>query len=100
MTLSELPQDLPGLELVLKGHQDLTNGVLSKEALLIMISRPEISRLGISLPHLPPLDHDAEHLLYRAIEKDNPNDAHSTYNSLLRRISSLIHCLDQLKSAA
>ena len=95
MTTSHLPPDLPGLDLISKGFQDLSNSDQSDEALLVIIHSPELTRLGLPLPATPTLSESPEYLLYRSIEKKNPDSAHSTFNALNRRISSFIHCLEQ-----
>ena len=99
MTPSDLPTDLPGLNLILKGYQDLAKASVTDEALLITIYAPELTRLGLTLPNSETSPDSPAYLLYRSIEQKDPANAHSTYNALNRRVTSFIHCLDQLASA-
>ncbi len=88
----ETLQALPGSELVLKGCEDLKEGVANSiEALIVAIGSPRLRSLGISLPYefgeLP------EHQLYHELAKQFGDSAHSQYNSLLRRLVSFERAL-------
>ncbi|MGI9118742.1 MAG: hypothetical protein ACR2G7_01190 [Acidimicrobiales bacterium] len=80
-----LPLDLPGSELVSVGLQDLAGGVESVEALLVSIGEPRLRDLGLDVPEPLP---DPEHRLYERLATDDPDRAHSRYNSLVRRLVS------------
>jgi len=75
---------LPGGELIARGLQDLHDRRESIEALLVAIGAPRLRGLGFDVPEAP----DAEHRLYQLLVKDGPDDAHSRYNALLRRLVS------------
>jgi hypothetical protein len=84
MTLRE-KASLPGFDLVERGLADLAVGVESEAALLVSIGAPRLRRLGIPVttPYAAP-----EHRLYGLLQKENPDDAHSRYNALIRRLVS------------
>ena len=76
---------LPGEELVQKGIEDLERGVQSIEALLVSIGAPRLARLGFSIRGPVP---SPEPRLYELLQRDDPDGAHSRYNSLVRRLVS------------
>lgn len=75
----------PGEELIAEGMRDLQNGVESVAALLLSIGAPRLRRMGFSLPRTLP---QPEHRLYRFLARENPDEAHSRYNALIRRLVS------------
>ena len=78
-------QNLPGYEFIKKGIKDLEQNQETTEALLVSIASPRLIRLGFKITNPIP---DAEKRLYRKLEKINPDNAHSQYNALIRRIIS------------
>ena len=87
---------LPGSDLALRGLDDLAHGNLSEFSLLILIARPRLSRLGISMTNtLVGVKEPFEHALYSFLEKKFPEDAYSRYNSLIRRIVSFERALER-----
>jgi hypothetical protein len=76
---------LPGGELVEKGLSDLTKGMETIESLLVSIGSPRLRRLGFDVE--APVD-NAEERLYLLLARANPEDAHSRYNGLVRRLVS------------
>lgn len=93
--MAELKRRLPGEDLVTKGLRDLSNGVTSKEALLVLIGAPRLRRLGVSVSEPAKLPDIPEHLLYRHLQMENPKDAHSRYNALIRRLVSYERALEK-----
>ena len=75
---------LPGGDLVEKGLRDLSDGRETAEALLVAIGAPRLCRLGFDVPTLD----SPEHRLYALLARDDPDDAHTRYNALLRRLVS------------
>lgn len=75
---------LPGGDLVEKGLRDLVDGQETAEALLVAIGAPRLCRLGFDVPTLD----SPEHRLYALLARDDPDDAHTRYNALLRRLVS------------
>lgn len=90
---SESLHDLPGADLVAKGIEDLAEGVISAEALLLIIAAPELERLGIELPPWDSLDTEAELALYQRLCEEGRQDPYSAYNALLRTIVSFTRSL-------
>jgi hypothetical protein len=93
---AEFPTDLPGADLVNQGLSDLSNHLTSDCSLLLLIVGPRLRRLGIDIPERPSAQ-PFEHQLYSRLEDRLGNDAHSHYNSLLRRIDSFAHALERQK---
>jgi hypothetical protein len=85
---------LPGNDLISQGLADLARGEVSQHAVLLLVARPRLRRLGIKIPEQPLLK-PYEHALYIRIEERLGHGAHSYYNSLLRRIDSYAHALER-----
>lgn len=77
---------LPGADLVTKGLGDLSQGIVSVEALLVSIGAPRLrSRAGIAVTG----DFtDPESRLYELLSEADADSAHSRYNALIRRLVS------------
>lgn len=88
---------LPGEELIVKGLQDLSRGLSSPEALLVLIGAPRLRRLGVTVPFLEGLPDCPEHALYRHLQNENARDAHSRYNALIRRLVSFERILENIR---
>ncbi len=75
----------PGAELVLPGLQDAAAGRVTIGSCLVSIARPTIEASGLA-DGLPALQFvpEPERALYRLLQQE-PGDAYSRYNSLLRR---------------
>jgi hypothetical protein len=76
---------LPGSDLIAKGLADLASAVVSIEALLVSIGAPRLRQAGLVVPAEIVMP---EHRLYEALRRENPDDAHSRYNALIRRLVS------------
>jgi hypothetical protein len=89
-------EHLPGAELVLRGVEDLRAGRQETvAALLVAIAEPRLRALGLDLPALPEPTRDRELVLYALLRDQEPADAYSRYNALLRRLISFEHSLEQ-----
>ncbi len=84
---------LPGEELVRQGMADLRAGRLTELSLLVLIAAPRLRRLGLEIPERASLQ-PFEHQLYSRLEERLGPAAHSSYNSLVRRIVSYARALD------
>ena len=82
---------LPGHELVLRGIDDLANGVESQEALLVSIGAPRLRQAGIEVPETLA---SPEHRLYERLAAEDSDSAHSRYNALVRRLVSFERAAD------
>lgn len=76
---------LPGGDLVSEGLDDLAAGVESVPALLVSIGSPRLRPLGFGIADPIP---NPEHRLYELLRAEDPDDAHSRYNALIRRLVS------------
>jgi hypothetical protein len=76
---------LPGSDLIEKGLDDLRAGRPTREAFLVAIGRPRLTRLGFAVPKV----YDRpEILLYEQLATEDPDAAHGRYNALIRRLVS------------
>lgn len=92
-SIMESSQSIPGADLVNAGLNDLAAGHLTKEACLVAIGRPRLNRLGFAVPVVE----QPEAKLYALLAKINPDDAHSQYNALIRRLVSFERALECAK---
>ena len=69
----------PGGDLVAKGLADLQSGLISEEALLVLVAKTRLRGLGLHVAEAPQVQPLYEHRLYEAIESRNPEGAHSEY---------------------
>jgi len=66
-------------------------------SLLISIAWSSLQRAGIPITRRLDLDQDAELILYLLLQQTEGMNAHSKYNSLLRRFTSFQHALPVTK---
>jgi len=85
--MREISDALPGADLIREGLRDLANGVESVPALLVLVGAPRLRDLGVDVA-VPPPGEPVEHRLYDLLAADDPDDAHSRYNALIRRLVS------------
>jgi hypothetical protein len=85
--MREISDALPGADLIREGLRDLANGVESVPALLVLVGAPRLRDLGVDVAASPHED-PAEHRLYDRLAADDPDEAHSRYNALIRRLVS------------
>lgn len=85
--MREISDAFPGADLIREGLRDLANGVESVPALLVLVGAPRLRDLGLDIASTiasePP-----EHRLYDLLALDDPDEAHSRYNALIRRLVS------------
>lgn len=92
---------MPGGDLVGQGLSDPRAGVQSEAALLLLVAKPRLEGLGISLAEPKNLLNEMpSHALYDFLARELGDDAHSRYNSLIRRIVSFAHALEREHSRA
>jgi len=80
--------DVPGNELVEAGLADLKRGEMTVEALLVAVGAPRLRALGLPVPETPATPGQPELALYKAVGRLHPDDTHSRYNALIRRLVS------------
>ncbi len=88
---------LPGEELVAQGLADLAAHRETDCSLLVLLASPRLKRLGIQVPERA-LTQPYEHQLYARLAERLGTAAHSYYNSLIRRVVSYAHALEQEQS--
>ena len=76
----------PGEDLILQGVADLENGIESLASLLVSIGAHRLRGAGIDVPQntFP----SPEHRLYFLLSRMYDTEAHSRYNSYIRRLVS------------
>jgi hypothetical protein len=79
--------DLPGAELTLPGVADLERGLLTTNALLVLVAASRLRAAGLEIP-FSPTSPDPEGALYRLLSIEDETTAHPRYLSLLRRLDS------------
>lgn len=94
---TEIPPGLPGAQLVTSGIEALKRGDLTIEALLVCVGATRMRLAGLEIPPSPPLAQPPEIELYLAIGAEHPEDAHSRYNALIRRLVSFERSLERLR---
>jgi hypothetical protein len=86
--MREIDDALPGADLIREGLRDLERGVESVPALLVLVGAPRLRDLGYEIVDPFARDDFAEHRLYDLLEIEHPDEAHSRYNALIRRLVS------------
>ena len=92
---SERLMGLPGADRIIEGLRDFHAGTHTIAACLVRIARPRLSRAGL-MPATAPRDDGAELDLYQLLAPVGAG-AHSSYNALLRELTSFEHALDHQK---
>ncbi len=102
--LPPLCGDLPGADIVAAGLRalaDLASGKrreFTVEALLVAVGARRLRAAGLEIPAAPGWPETPELALYAAIRAIHPQDAHSRYNALIRRLVSFERVLEQRTS--
>ncbi len=97
MNLFLLDPSLPGAELVKQGLDDFAQDRETDCSLLLLIAAPRLRALGVAIPERT-ASRPFEHQLYDRLAARLGNDAHSHYNSLIRRIVSYARALERERS--
>ena len=90
--------ELPGEDLVLKGLDDLKNGIESIESILVQIGSPRLRRLGFQISE-PMYTEFPEERLYRFLARENSETAHGRYNAYVRRLVSFESALELIQGS-
>ena len=87
---------VPGAELVRQGLDDLAARRVTETALLVLVAEPRLRALEVAIPDWRPrLSSPVTHALYTLLEEQRELDPYTRYNSLLRRMNSFAHALEQ-----
>jgi len=84
----------PGVDLIATGLAGLASGVESEASLLPSIGAPRLRALGVPVERALP---EPRHRLYERLRDANPDNAHSRYSGLIRRLVSF-ECGESLNS--
>ena len=90
---ADIPDGLPGRELIVAGLDDLRAGRDTVEAMLVATGAPRLRACGISVPGGDQPDSGLR--MYRLLGERDAAGAYSTYNALRRRLSSFLVSLEQ-----
>lgn len=82
----------PGEDLIHNGLADLDLGKETIASLLVSIGASRLKRCGIKMSAA--LFEDPEHRLYSMHRAESPDNAHSQYNALIRKLVSFEHALE------
>ena len=88
---------MPGQELVEAGLAALGRGEWTVEALLIAVGAPRLRFIGLQLPDLSDAPRQPELALYHTLGRLHPDDTHTRYNALIRRLVSFEHAMERRK---
>ena len=93
-----MPSEIPGQELIEAGIAAIERGEWTVEALLVAIGAPRLRFIGLRLPDLQDAPAHPELALYHALGDIHPDDTHSRYNALIRRLVSYEQEMERRKS--
>lgn len=90
-------EGLPGAEIVLPGLSDLEKGLRSTSALAVQAAGPRLRSLGL---YTGPSDDEvpAAHRLYRELQSELGDGAHSRYNAILSRVASFAQAAERARA--
>ncbi len=94
--MTEVPDDLPGADLVAAGIRDLGQERETVEATLVATARPRLLAAGIAVPAGGPPR--PWHRLYDLLADEDPGGAHGRYTALLRRMASFASAADHARA--
>ncbi len=80
--------ELPGADLIAEGLVDLHANRCTVNALLVAIGAPRLRNLNLDLPVASQLPERPEHQLYDLLASQEAQNAHESYNALIRRLVS------------
>jgi len=83
--MPEISDALPGADVLREGFRDLSAGVESVPALLVLIGAPRLRELGFDVADVPYFPEDR---LYAHLAESHGDGAHSQYNALIRLLVS------------
>lgn len=90
-------EDLPGAEIVLPGIADLEAGRISTSALAVRSAAPRLREVGLETKALEG-EVPAAHQLYRQLQRELGDGAHSRYNAILGRVTSFARAAERARA--
>lgn len=86
--------NLPGVEFIIQGLEDLQHGKMQTiPALLVSIAATRLRNLGLDVPQDQMLEKDPELKLYQILIEQE-EDPYNRYNSLIQRLISFSFALE------
>ena len=95
--MKETLDRLPGAEIVLPGLADLQAGRISVNALAVQAAASRLRGLGLEAEETKG-EEPAAHRLYRQIQQELGDGAHSRYNAILRRVASFAQAAERARA--
>jgi len=89
---------LPGAEIVLPGLADLQAGRMSTSALAVRSAAPRLRSLGFEAGGIDD-EEPPSHQLYRQLQHELGDAAHSRYNAILSRVSSFARAAERARAS-
>ena len=89
-------RDLPGVDLVERGLDDLQAGRETTESALVSMAAPRLRALGLEVPVSQ--EADGGHRLYGLLSDEDRPSAHSRYNALVGRMVSFARAAEHASS--
>lgn len=88
--------ELPGAELVVAGLADLAAGRETSSAAAVAMASQRLRAIGLEVPaaswSVPP-----SHRLYELLAGEDPRNAHSHYNAIVRRLVSFARAAERAR---
>jgi hypothetical protein len=94
---SVVPNDLPGAEIVIEGLADLAAARESISALAVSMAATRLRAAGIDVPPTRSA-RPASHRLYEKLAGDDPRNAHSRFNAIVRRVASFARAAEHARA--
>jgi len=91
---AQILERLPGAEIVLPGIADLKAGRSSTNALAVESAASRLRALGLDAPGARG-EEPATHRLYRQLQGELGDSAHSRYNAILSRVVSFARAAER-----
>jgi hypothetical protein len=84
-------ESLPGGDVIQRGLDDLAAGLMTDEALVVVIGAPRLRSMGVDVPSSRVVEPEAR--LYHRLSASDADSAHSRYNALIRLLVSFERAL-------
>ncbi len=88
---------LPGAEIVLEGLEDLAAGRETANSESVLMASVRLRSAGLEIPSRP-AGVPAAHRLYEKLAAEDPRNAHSSYNAIVRRVASFARAAENARA--
>lgn len=89
--------ELPGADLVAEGLADLSAGRETVAAHAVAMASTRLRAAGLEVPERVRTT-PAAHLLYEELAREDPRNAHSRYNAIVRRVVSFARAAEHART--